>query len=71
VFGGGHKGDAFQETVPESDLAKLTEQAKAVGILSRGDPAKNDVLGLEELVTYGLKGLCAYAAHAAALGRVL
>lgn len=29
-----------------------------------------DVTGLTELATYGLKGLCAYADHAATLGRV-
>ena len=41
-----------------------------VGVLSRGDPRTDDILGLEELVTYGVKGLAAYAAHAAALGKV-
>lgn len=29
-----------------------------------------DVAGLTELAVYGLKGLCAYADHAATLGRV-
>ncbi len=55
---------------PSGDQAGLLKQADSVGVLARGDPSSDDVLGMEELVVYGLKGLAAYAAHAAALGKV-
>lgn len=41
------------------------EKAGAIGVLSTKDP---DIRSLRELITYGLKGLCAYVSHAAALG---
>lgn len=44
----------------------FAEKARTVGVLS----AKNeDIRSLRELVTYGLKGLCAYMKHANALGQ--
>ena len=43
---------------------------RQVGVLSRGNPHTDDVLAVQELLTYGMKGLAAYAAHAAALGKV-
>ena len=57
------------ENLPEAALWKGTEadfEAKAsrVGILSTGN---EDIRSLRELITYGLKGLAAYAKHAAAL----
>ena len=42
------------------------EKAKAVGVLSTGN---EDVRSLRELLTYGLKGISAYAHHAAVLGK--
>lgn len=58
-----------REVLPEAALWKGTEadfEAKAsrVGILSTGN---EDIRSLRELITYGLKGLAAYAKHAAAL----
>ena len=58
-----------QEVLPEAALWKGTEadfEAKAsrVGILSTDN---EDIRSLRELITYGLKGLAAYAKHAAAL----
>jgi hypothetical protein len=56
--------------MPPTDIHKMKEAGVMVGVLSRGDPRTDDILGLEELVTYGIKGLAAYSAHAAALGKV-
>jgi hydroxylamine reductase len=53
---------------PESTVAGLVAQGEAVSIKS--DPDINpDVLSLRELLIYGLKGLAAYADHAAILGQ--
>ncbi|MBD3179520.1 MAG: hydroxylamine reductase [Candidatus Latescibacteria bacterium] len=41
------------------------EKGKSVGVLTTGD---EDIRSLRELVTYGLKGISAYADHAAVLG---
>ncbi|MDR0796127.1 MAG: hydroxylamine reductase [Tannerella sp.] len=48
-----------------STLEEMEEKAKQVGILSTPD---EDVRSLRELLTYGIKGLAAYAVHAAELG---
>mgnify|MGYP003227110179 CR=1 FL=1 len=58
-----------REVLPEAALWKGTEadfEAKAsrVGVLSTEN---EDIRSLRELITYGLKGLAAYAKHAAAL----
>lgn len=58
-----------REVLPEAALWKGTEadfEAKAsrVGVLSTDN---EDIRSLRELITYGLKGLAAYAKHAAAL----
>ncbi|ORX89009.1 hybrid cluster protein [Basidiobolus meristosporus CBS 931.73] len=46
----------------------LVSKGKEVGILSRMRATKNDALvGLQEMIVYGLKGLCAYADHALVL----
>lgn len=44
----------------------LEEKASSVGVLSTEN---EDIRSLRELITYGLKGLAAYAKHAAALGK--
>ena len=46
-------------------LEEMEEKAKLVGILST---QKEDIRSLRELLTYGIKGLAAYAEHAANLG---
>ncbi len=46
-------------------LEAILEQAASVGVLSTEN---EDIRSLRELVTYGLKGLSAYAHHAAVLG---
>jgi hydroxylamine reductase len=53
--------------IPEATKEALINQGEQVGIKS--DPAIDpDILSLRELLIYGLKGLAAYADHAAILG---
>ena len=57
------------ENLPEAAMwngteAEYEEKASKVGILSTEN---EDIRSLRELITYGLKGLAAYAKHAAAL----
>ncbi|MBN1282949.1 MAG: hydroxylamine reductase [Proteobacteria bacterium] len=54
---------------PAADLAGLEKQGLEVGIKKRMAKHGEDVAGLMELVTYGLKGMAAYADHAQILGR--
>lgn len=56
---------AFQ---PAADMDGMLKQAAAVGILAGQDSAGADVIGLRNLILYGLKGVCAYTYHAQALG---
>jgi hydroxylamine reductase len=64
-------GQDFDEPLPESatwfsdDIAQFQEKAKSVGVLSTAD---EDVRSLRELLVIGLKGIAAYADHAALLG---
>lgn len=44
-----------------SDQADMLEKAAAVGVLAEEN---EDIRSLKELITYGLKGLCAYNDHA-------
>jgi len=53
---------------PADDRDALTDQARQVGIKSDPD-IDTDVLGLRELLIYGLKGVSAYADHARILGQ--
>ena len=60
-----------QEALSEAALwnggeETLEEKASSVGVLSTEN---EDIRSLRELITYGLKGLAAYAKHAAALGK--
>ncbi len=48
------------------DADSIVEQASSVGIADRDEG--DDTKSLKELVTYGLKGMAAYADHAARLG---
>ncbi|NLE99392.1 MAG: hydroxylamine reductase [Anaerolineales bacterium] len=67
-------GTPFTEALPEAatwspqtgDLEELTTKGRTVGVMA--DPDLNeDVRSLRELMVYGLKGLAAYATHAAVL----
>jgi len=52
-----------------SNRAGRLAQANAAGIPGRIEAFGADIAGLQELLTYGLKGAAAYASHARTLGR--
>ena len=54
---------------PASGTDGLLKQAEEIGISVRRKVLGDDVAGLQELLTYGLKGLSAYADHAQILGQ--
>jgi len=53
---------------PASDLDGLLAQQASLGIEARRRAQGDDVVGLQELLMYGLKGAAAYADHALILG---
>jgi hydroxylamine reductase len=53
---------------PAGDQAGLVKQGEAGGIEERRQRLGADITGLQELLTYGLKGVAAYADHAQILG---
>ena len=55
--------------IPECSKEGLVAQGAAVGIEGRITALGNDVAGLKELLTYGLKGIAAYADHALIMGQ--
>ncbi len=52
-----------------ADPTEWAAQGAKVGILSRKPALGDDLVGLQELLVYGLKGTAAYAHHAAVLGQ--
>ncbi len=52
-----------------SDRANMVAEAAAIGIAQRMGKQGADVTALQELLTYGLKGMAAYADHARVLGQ--
>ncbi len=55
---------------PASDLAGLVAQGEKVGVKSDPDSDTSpDILSLKQLLVYGIKGVAAYADHAAILGK--
>ncbi len=54
---------------PAADLAGLVKQGGVASILNRRDQLGADITGLQELLTYGLKGTAAYAHNALTLGQ--
>jgi hydroxylamine reductase len=54
---------------PATDHAGLVSQGEEVGIENRRAALGEDVAGLQELLTYGLKGVAAYVDHAQILGQ--
>lgn len=65
-------GSTLQEAAawkPAEGLDAMINQGEAVSIQRRIDKLGADVTGLQELLTYGLKGLAAYADHAQILGQ--
>ncbi len=55
--------------VPAATREALLAQGEGISITTRKMLAGDDLTGLQEVVTYGLKGLAAYADHALILGR--
>ncbi len=55
--------------VPADNLDALVKQGEEVGIEARKQALGDDVTGLQELLTYGIKGAAAYADHAQILGQ--
>jgi len=55
--------------VPAADIDGMLKQGQEIGILKRKESLGDDVAGLQELITYGLKGISAYADHAQILGK--
>ncbi len=51
------------------DLAELDREGESLSIQRRIGNLGEDIAGLQELITYGLKGLAAYADHAQILGK--
>lgn len=50
-------------------LADFVSLGEKIGIKTRKNTKGDDVTGLEELITYGLKGMAAYMDHAIILGK--
>jgi len=55
--------------VPAGDIEGMVRQGQEIGILKRRESLGEDITGLQELITYGLKGVSAYADHAQILGK--
>ena len=55
--------------VPAGTLDEMVRQGEEIGIESREEKLGADITGLQELLTYGLKGMAAYADHAMILGK--
>jgi hydroxylamine reductase len=54
---------------PAPSMDGLLEQAAPIGIMPARAAYGDDLAGLQELLTYGLKGVAAYADHALVLGK--
>jgi len=61
--------DGAAQWKPGRNTSALIEQGRSVGIAGQRAALGNDLAGLKELLTYGLKGMAAYADHAHILGR--
>ncbi|KAG2454078.1 hypothetical protein HYH02_001118 [Chlamydomonas schloesseri] len=55
-------------SVPLAGVGDMLDAANKTGIKERQQVLGETLAGLQELLMYGLKGLCAYAHHAEALG---
>jgi hydroxylamine reductase len=62
-----HLGGAA-EWAPAADRESLVRQGLSVGVAARKEALGEDISSLQELMTYGVKGLAAYAHHALILG---
>lgn len=55
--------------IPAADLNGLIRQGEEFSLRHREERLGADLVGLQELLTYGLKGMAAYADHAMILGQ--
>ncbi|MDP6847680.1 MAG: hydroxylamine reductase [Kiritimatiellia bacterium] len=55
--------------IPASSHEDLVSEGQEVSINERQNGKADDIVGLQELVLYGLKGMAAYADHALVLGK--
>ena len=53
---------------PQETLPALVGQGRLVSLVARRKDTPEDIVGLQELILYGLKGMAAYADHALILG---
>lgn len=53
----------------EALMRNLTDSGRAASVHGAGDAVEEDVTSLRSLITFGLKGIAAYAHHADALGK--
>jgi hydroxylamine reductase len=63
------KLDGPAQWTPAGTTEGLLEQASQIGIVATRAALGDDLTGLRELLTYGLKGTAAYADHAHILGK--
>lgn len=61
-------GDGPESWVPADTLEGLVRQGMKVSIASRIASGGSEIAGLQELLTYGIKGMAAYLYHASELG---
>ncbi len=54
---------------PAAGVDGLVEQGRTIGLLKRRETLGDDIAGLQELMTYGIKGAAAYMDHAQILGK--
>ena len=54
---------------PAANLSGLIKQGEQTGLMNQRAHSNEDVAGLVSLVTFGIKGVAAYAAHAQTLGK--
>jgi hydroxylamine reductase len=66
---GGSAGDSSLNTIAHLHLPSSAEELEAFGVNVASIPVRKDLMGnddcfsLNEIGTYGMKGVCAYAAH--------
>ena len=69
ALAGNPKLDGPAAWVPPAKYLDLISEAPEKGIAARKKALGDDAAGLQELLTYGLKGMAAYADHALILGQ--
>jgi len=63
------KPEGPAQWTPAASREGLLEQASHIGVLQARAAFGDDLAGLQELLTYGIKGFAAYADHALVLGK--